>query len=184
MIPQEAKNVFTGQVFSVWQWPQRLFDGSTAVFEAVSRPDTSHTVGVMPDGRIMLVEDSQPHREAVITPAGGVIDAGETPEEAAKREFREETGYTIGELIHWHQYDPGIKLDWTVFAFIGRGVTYEGPPMLEAGEKITPCYFRFEEFLMLGTNPRLRDKVIRIILLEALLDPVKKESLRTLLYGE
>jgi ADP-ribose pyrophosphatase len=175
--------VWQGVTFSAWHWDQELYDGSHATFEALKRADTAHTVGVLPDGKILLVEDSQPGREPVITPAGGVMEVGESPEAAAQREFLEETGYRIGTLIPWHTWRPSNKFDWTVWAYIGRDVTHVGEPALDAGEKVRLLTYSFEEFLALGSEPLLRDLIIRIMLLEATLDQKKKEQLRQLLYG-
>lgn len=183
-LPKEAKRVFEGKIFDVYQWDQKLFDGSTAIFERLSRRGSVHTVGILPDERILLTEDTQPDRGAVITPAGGQVDAGETPEIAARREFLEETGYEIGELIAWHSYRPSNKIEWDVHAFIGRNISYAQEPEPEAGEKISVLTFTFEEFLELGHNPKMRDSYIRILLLEAKLDPEKKEALHQTLYGK
>ena len=38
-IPENAKKVFTGQVFDVYQWEQEMFDGSKATFECKSLND-------------------------------------------------------------------------------------------------------------------------------------------------
>jgi len=181
--PKQAKKVFQGQIFDVYQWEQELFDGSSSIFEGISRTDTAHTIGIMPDGRILLTEDEQPGRRAVITPPGGQLDGGEQPEAAARREFLEETGYEIGEVVFWHEYQPGTKLDWKIYAFIGRGIKKIQEPRPEAGEKIKTMFFTFDEFLQLGRNEKMRDRVIRIILLEALLDKGKRDELERLLYG-
>lgn len=183
-VPPHARRVWRGLVFSAWQWQQELYDGSFAMFEALSRADTAHTVGVLPDRRLLLTEDEQPNRPAVITPAGGVIESGESPAAAAKREFLEETGYRIGTLVPWHEYQPSHRIDWAVHAFIGRDLTRDSAPRPEAGEKIKLLTYTFEEFLALGFERRLRDLVIRIILLEAMLDPKKKMALAALLYGQ
>jgi ADP-ribose pyrophosphatase len=182
-IPAEASRVWQGTTFSAWQWEQELYDGSTATFEALKRSDTAHTVGVLPDGTILLVEDSQPQREPVITPAGGVLEAGESPQAAARREFLEETGYQIGTLVPWHTWRPSNKLDWTVWAYVGRDLVKASEPTLDAGEKIRLLTYSFDEFLALGQEPRLRDLIIRIMLLEAQLAENKKEQLRKLFYG-
>lgn len=181
--PTHARRVWQGLVFSAWQWEQVLYDGTTTTFEALSRADTAHTVGVLPDGRILLTEDEQPNRGAVITPAGGVVEPHEGPAEAAQREFLEETGYQIGSLIAWHQYQPSHKINWTVHAFIGRDLAYVTDPPPQAGERIRLLTYTFDEFLALGFERRLRDLVIRIILLEALLNAQKKAALRKLFYG-
>src|SRR5215467_9321922 len=33
LIPEHAERVFQGKIFDVYQWPQKLYDGSTATFE-------------------------------------------------------------------------------------------------------------------------------------------------------
>lgn len=182
-MPSKAKKVFEGKIYSIWQWNQRLYDGTETVFERLKRRDTVHTIGVLEDGKILLALDEQPDRGPVITPAGGQIDPGETPEEAAKREFREELSYEIGELVPWHTYQPSGKIDWTVYAFVGRQLSPVSGVHPEAGEKIQPLLFTFEEFLQLGSDARLRDYLLRIILLEAQLDRKRRMALEKILYG-
>jgi len=182
-IPTDAEQVWQGKVFSAWQWQQKQYDGSVAVYEALKRLNTAHTVVVLDDERILLTEDEQPNRGPVLTPPGGQVDPGEAPEEAARRELREETGYEVEQLVPWHTYRASTKIEWTVYAYIGRGARKVAEPELEAGERVTPRLFSFDEFLALGHNHQLRDRVLRIILLEALLDAAKKQELHDLLYG-
>lgn len=182
-MPKHAQKVFQGKIFSVWQWEQELYDGSTATFERITRPDYAYAVGVLDDGNVMLLHDEQPDREAVLTPAGGKVDEGESPEAAVRREFSEETGYGIKELKAWHTYQPSTKVEMTTHAFVARGLTREREPHPEPGEKIQEVTYSFEEFLQLGHNPRLRDWMLRVILLEALLDQDKKEEIRKLFYA-
>lgn len=186
-IPTEATNVFSGTIYSVWQWEQKLFDGSFTTWEGLKRADTAHTVGVLPDGRILLTEDAQPGRGSVLTPPGGQVDPGETPEETAKREFVEETGYEIGTLVPWHYYRASTKMDWYIYAFVGRDLKKVGEPASNEGERATVKTFSFEELLQLGRTSEdrvvLRDRILRILLLEALVDPAKKEELRKILYA-
>ncbi len=182
-IPDHATQVFAGEIYSVWQWKQAMYDGSLVTYEGLKRPDTVHTVGVLDDGQILLTEDTQPNRRAVLTPPGGKVEPGEEPAAAARREFEEETGYIIGELAPWHYYRGSSKVECFVHAFIGRHIRQEGKRNLDGGEKIEVRLFSFDEFLQLGRTPQLRDRILRTILLEALLDNTKKEALHALLYG-
>lgn len=169
-------------MFSVWQWEQELYDGSHATFERIARSDYAYAIGVLPDQRIMLVEDEQPDRGAVLTPAGGGVEEGESPAAAAAREFIEETGYRIGRLKPWYSYRPVNRLEMQAHAFIGQDITHIGEPTPDAGEKLTVRTFSFEEFLELGHHEKLRDWLLRIRLLEAKLDRSKRDALRALLY--
>lgn len=183
-IPREAKKVFQGERYSVWQWEQELYDGSTATFEGLKRTDTVQVFGVLPDNRIVLVDDLQPHRDAVITPAGGAVEEGEELAEAGKREFLEETGYEVGTLVPWYSYRPSATTESTIHVYIGRDLKETGKQNLEPGEKIKVIKYTFNEFIALGGAANVRDLVLRIILLEAQLDDKKKAELKTILYGK
>lgn len=181
-MPGHAKKVFEGEIFTVWQWQQELYDGSFATFEQIERTDSVHAVGVLPNGNIFMTKDEQPHRESILTPAGGRLEKGEEPDRGLKREFLEETGYTIGNLVPWHVYRPSEKMNWAVHAYVARDLEKVAEPDLDAGEKVTLVEFSFGEFLALGPGQQLRDIEIRNILLEALLDKRKKDELYSLLY--
>lgn len=182
-IRPDARKVFQGIIFSVWQWKQKLYDGSAATFEGLSRRDSVNIIGLLPDKQVLLVWDEQPDRPGVLTPAGGAVEIGESLQEAARREFLEETGYRIKELIPWYTYCPFNKITWAVHTFIGRNCERVQDQWLERGERIEPRYFSFDDFLLLGKNPDLRDLFMRTILLEALLEPKKQEKIYNLFYG-
>ncbi|PIT98050.1 MAG: hypothetical protein COT71_02830 [Candidatus Andersenbacteria bacterium CG10_big_fil_rev_8_21_14_0_10_54_11] len=182
-LPSTAKKVFEGEIFHVWQWPQKLYDGSVVEFERLTRPNSAYAVGVLPDQKILLVEDMQPHWQfSQIAPTGGRVELDEDPAEAVRREFREETGYQIGQLLPWFTYDPSSLMQWSVHAFVGKDLLQAGPKKTDAGEHIQLLTCTFEAFLQLGRDTRLRDSMMRIILLEALLDRKVREKLHTLLY--
>ncbi len=183
-LPEEAKKVFQGKKYSVWQWEQKLYDGSIATFEALQRTSTAQVVGVLPNNEIILVNDVQPHRDAVITAAGGGIEEGETPVEAGKREFFEETGHEVGTLVPWYSFRPSATIDSVVHVFIGHNLKKTKGQKLEPGEKIKVLNYTFDEFLALGSDVNLRDLFMRIILLEAQLDDKKKAELKNILYGK
>mgnify|MGYP001586528029 FL=1 len=120
MIPKDAKLVFKGKLFDVYQWQQEAFDGTMVLFERLRRKSSVSVLPIMSDGKIMLCEEEQPTRGKFLSNPGGQVEAGETPEGAAAREFLEETGYE-GKLELWMEHQPyGNKIDWTVTNFIAR----------------------------------------------------------------
>jgi 8-oxo-dGDP phosphatase len=60
---------------------------------------------------------------------GGLIDAGEEPEQAAIRELEEETGYRAGRVEHLATYEPMVGMVTSEHAvFIGRDPEKIGEP--------------------------------------------------------
>lgn len=181
----DMKKVFQGEIFSIWQWEQEMYDGSKRTFERATRCDVARMIGVLPDKKIMLIMDFQPDRAVgLLGPAGGQVEEGEDPQVAAGREFLEETGYkasTISPLFTLPQKSG--RLYYAAYLFIGKNLEKITEPQNVAGERIELRLFTFEEFLALGQNEQLRDMRLRIMLLEAQLDPVKKETLYNLLYA-
>jgi 8-oxo-dGTP pyrophosphatase MutT (NUDIX family) len=55
------------------------------------------------DGKVLLVQPGAKslHLEGTVAIPGGHIEDGETPEEAARREFTEETGLVVGSLTEF-----------------------------------------------------------------------------------
>ena len=67
---------------------------SIAPFYLFHYPDFAHAAAITPEGRLVMVRQYRHGaRRTSLEFAGGVVDPGETPEEAAVRELLEETGY-------------------------------------------------------------------------------------------
>jgi len=152
LIPDAAKRVFQGQIFDVYQWPQQLFDGHTATFEMLKRPDTALGIGIV-DGKILVINNIQPHRGDKLSLPGGRADKpGQTILEAVQREVREETGY---QFAHWKLIDvsqPQRKIEWFVHLFIAWDATGTSEPKPDAGEQIKVQLLSLEQVKQLGRN--------------------------------
>ncbi len=81
----------------------RLPNGTEGDFTTVGRhkQQNAAVIALTPNGKVVVAKQYRPGPEKVLYELpGGMVDAGEVPEEAAKREFLEETGYAIeGELV-------------------------------------------------------------------------------------
>lgn len=136
LIPDDAKLVFTGKIFDVYQWPQRLFDGTTETFEMLRRKDTVKIIAIK-DGKIIITRQKQPRKGWFYDFPGGRSDhPGENELSAAKREMLEETGMTFRSwrLVEVHQ--PFRKIDWLVYTFIATGFIARTSQNLDGGELI------------------------------------------------
>ena len=181
-IPENAKRVFKGVVFDVYQWEQKMFDGSKATFEKLRRPDTVVVFPVLPGGKIILTEQEQPGKAPFIGATGGRVDEGEDILEAAKRELLEESGYTAEEFILWDTQHPTSKLDWVVYTFIAKKIKRVAEPELDAGEKIKLIELTLDELIDIPTRKNIyfAEQEIMLKLTEAKLDPKKRKELEEL----
>lgn len=179
--PTNANKVFEGVIYDVYQWPQELYDGTTVTYERVNRQNTVSVLGVTPNKQILLIEEEQPHRPKHISLMAGKIDPGETPQEAARRELLEETGYQAEKLEEWFEYEPDLNTDWTVYVFIARNIKKVAEQNLEGGEKITPKLMSFDEFIEFASTDNFKATQIRLKVLEAKLNSEKMAELKKLL---
>jgi ADP-ribose pyrophosphatase len=137
-IPAAAQRVFQGKIFAVYQWPQTLFDGTTATFEMLKRPDT---VVVLPikDEKLVVIKERQPGSgpAAYGLPGGRHDVEAETELEAAQREVREETGLGFKSWKLLQVWQPHTKIDWLVYLFVAYDYSDQVPQVLDAGEEVT-----------------------------------------------
>jgi ADP-ribose pyrophosphatase len=154
-IPSNATKVFTGVIFDVYQWEQQLFDGTTATFERLTRPDTVQIIPVI-DTRIIIAHEEQPDRAPYYSLLGGRIESQESALAAAKRELKEESGIEAATWIEYGKTMPMGKIEWTIHTYIAKQCAYRQAPSLDAGEKITLMTLSVDDFIDYVTQPEFR----------------------------
>jgi ADP-ribose pyrophosphatase len=181
-LPPEAKRVYKGVIYSVYQWDQKMFDGSTEVFERLKRRDSVQIIATKGD-RILVSYEEQPSRGAMVGLLGGGVNDAEEPLAAAKRELIEETGLLSDDWELWWAFDPNPDVEWTAYIFIARNCYVGGTAKAEAGERITVKEFSFEEFLKIASTPGFRVKDLTTRLIDwQIRDPQRIEEFRKKLF--
>jgi 8-oxo-dGTP pyrophosphatase MutT (NUDIX family) len=101
--------------------------------ERIFRPDVTVAVVVPRDGRLLLVEERVRGRLVINQPAGH-LEPGETLQEAACREAREETGWEVRltALVGMYRWRSAGGEEFLRFAFEGTPVR-EHPGPLDDG---------------------------------------------------
>ena len=91
-----CERVYTGRIISVDMVDIELPDGRKAKREVVRHGNAVAILARRPDGKFVFVKQyRKAAEEALIEVIAGGLEAGEDPEEGARRETAEETGYDV-----------------------------------------------------------------------------------------
>jgi len=107
----QQDTVFSGRLLEVVVRNVKLSDGSVSPREVVLHPGSIAVLPVLPDGCILLVRQFRPAvNDSLWEIPAGKLEHEESPLEGARRELREETGYSAGrwqELVAFYT-TPGF----------------------------------------------------------------------------
>jgi len=118
------------------------------------------------DGRILLVRQYRvPLQQKLWEAPAGRSDPGEEPLETARRELKEETGYTASRWTRLTEFHPapGFASE-RMAAFLAEDLT-EGEPAPEPYEILERRWFDWAEALEMVRDGRLRDAKTIVALL-------------------
>lgn len=90
---------YAGRVVNLTVGEARLDDGSVVWREVINHSGGVAIVPVIDDAVIMVRQFRMAIGKEILEIPAGKIDPGEKPEECARRELEEETGYKAGRLI-------------------------------------------------------------------------------------
>lgn len=104
----------------------------------VELPTTVCGVAITKEGEALMVRQYRhPIKETLIEIPGGFIDENETPEQAMRRELKEETGYEFSSVIKVGRIaaNPGV-LDNYTYLFLAQGGVKTSEQKLDKNEDL------------------------------------------------
>jgi ADP-ribose pyrophosphatase len=130
-----SEQAFKGKLLDVRCDTVRLPDGSTGTREYVVHPGAVMVIPIFENGDVLIEHQFRyPIGQVMIEFPAGKSDLGEEVLTAAKRELREETGYTATHWQHLHTHHPLIAYSTErIEIFVAKGLS-PGPNSLDAGE--------------------------------------------------
>lgn len=121
-----SRSIHDGRIVKLALEEVRLPNGNTVTLEVIKHPGAAAVVPVDDDGNVVLVRQ---YRHATGSwlleiPAGKLDHPGESPEECARREVEEETGYRAGRLVSlgWIWTTPGFT-DEKIWLYLASELT-------------------------------------------------------------
>lgn len=132
------KELMKTAVFTVMEQNETAANGVKGNYIALKAPDCAAVIPELGDSFVLVRQWRHGASKLTTEFPGGVVDAGETPEEAARRELSEETGYTAKELIYLGECSPNPAIFKSRFyCFLARGLEGSGVQHLDRDELIS-----------------------------------------------
>jgi ADP-ribose pyrophosphatase len=154
----ESKIVYEGRAFDVRQDTVELPDGRTARLDIVAHRGAVTILPVNEYGQIVFIHQFRHAAgEILLELPAGVMEAGEPPEESARREAREEIGMDAGDLRLIGEFflAPGYSTE-LMHVYLARDL-HPDPLQKDADEFLSLEPISIEQAYDLAQSGQIRD---------------------------
>ncbi len=151
--------LYRGEYLVLERFDVRLPDGRNGHREVVRVPDAVAVIPVDEDGQVHIVKQFRaPIETQIIEVPAGLLNEGESVEEAAARECEEETGYRPHKLhkLISYAHAEGYSTGW-ITLFLGTELEHTGRFHLDSTEFLECMHMPFGTLLDMVLEHRIVD---------------------------
>jgi len=153
-----SEQVFRGRLLDVRRDRVLTPDGHEATREYIVHPGAVLVVPLLDDGRVVVERQFRyPNNAVFLELPAGKREAGEAPLATARRELREEAGYTAARWTHLGVMHPIVSYTTEVIdAYLAEDLTHVGPAP-DHGEVIDIAAMSYDELLAAADRGEVTD---------------------------
>lgn len=156
--PIRSDHLVDGVLLQVFRDEVELPNGASSVREWIDHPGAAAVVPIFEDGQTLLVRQFRyPPRRTFLEVPAGKIDRNEPPEEVARRELEEETGWRAHQFEHVGSGYPCIGYSNEVIHFYVARNLEQGKQDLGTGEFMEVVTMPFDEALTKARSGEICD---------------------------
>jgi ADP-ribose pyrophosphatase len=141
---------------------KRAADDAEHTFFCLESPDWVNVIPLTREDKVVLIHQYRHGAEEItLEIPGGMVDAGETPQEAAVRELAEESGYIPREIVFLGRTrpNPAIQNNW-MHHFLALDCEKTSETLFDAHESVVTELFDLKEIPQLFRDERITHSLV------------------------